>query len=131
MRSTQHYKIINRGGLYEVNDESFLLFKKIEKFMQVRLRAHLEQRVNATVQSSGREILGVVKRDVNVLFYWDVVSNSIQNDEWKTELLTAIISMWLTIRGYSITSQWMEQYKHLSCVNSKKKKGLRKELKKL
>ena len=46
--------------------------------MQVRLSAHLEQ---ATVQSSGREILEVVKSDVNVLFYWDVVNNSIQNDE--------------------------------------------------
>ena len=60
---------------------SFLLFKEIEKAMQVRLRTPLEQGVNATVQSSGREILGVVKSDVNVLLYWDVVSNSIQNDE--------------------------------------------------
>ena len=60
---------------------SFLLFKEIEKAMQVRLRTHLEQGVNATVQSSGIEILGVVKSNVNVLFYWDVVNNSIQNDE--------------------------------------------------
>ena len=115
----------------EVNDESFLLFKEIEKAMQVRLRTHLEQGVDATVRSSRRETLGVVKSDVNDLFFWDVVSDSIQNDEWKAELLTAIISMWLTIRGYSITSQWMEQHKHLSCVNSKIKKGLCKELKKL
>ena len=129
--TSQWVKIINRGGLYEVNDESYLLFKEIEKATQVRLRTQLEQGVNATVQSSRREMLGVVKNDVNVWFYWNVVSDSIQNDEWKVELLTAIISIWLTIHGYSITSQWMEQYKHLLCVNSKKKKGLRKELKKL
>ena len=47
----------------------------------MRLRTHLELGVNAIVQSSGREIHGVIKCDVNVLFYWDVVSNSIQNDD--------------------------------------------------
>ena len=41
-----------------------LLFKEIEKAMQVRLRT---QGVNATVQSSGREILGVVKSDTGML----------------------------------------------------------------
>ena len=46
---------------------SFLLFKEIEKAMQVRLRTHLEQGVNATVQSSRREILGVVKSDTAML----------------------------------------------------------------
>jgi len=130
--TSQWVKIINRGGLYEVNDESFLLFKEIERVMQVRLRTHLEQgaTTSSTVQLSGREeIVGVVKRDVNVLFYWDIISYSIQDDESKAELLTAIVSLWLTIRGYSITSQWMEQYKHLTCMNNKKK-GLRKELKK-
>ena len=122
--TSQWVKIINRGGLYEVNDESFLLFKEIERVIQVRVRTHLEQGPTASpaAQLSGREeIVGVVKRDVNILFYWDIISNSIQDDESKAELLTAIVSLWLTIRGYSITSQWMEQYKYLTCMNNKKR----------
>ena len=42
---------------------ALMLFKEIEKAIKVRLRTHLEQGINVTVQSSGREILGVVKSD--------------------------------------------------------------------
>ena len=59
------------------------------------------------------------------------MSYNIQDDGSRSELLTHIARTWLTIRGFSITSQWMEQYKHLSSADSKKKKGLRKEVKKL
>ena len=112
-------EIINRDGLYEINDESYLLFKEIETVMQAKLRTHLQQGVDGSPSAklSGREeILEIVKNDIKVLFYWDILSKIIKDEEFKMELLTAVIHMWLTIRGYSITSQWMEQYKQLSCV---------------
>jgi len=131
--TTQWIKIVNRGGLYEVNDDVFLLFNAIEKAMQVKLMSHLEKGTNPpSQQSSGKEeIIQCMLSDSNVLFYWDIVSYSIQDDGNRLELLSHIARTWLTIRGFSITSQWMEQYKSMPSADNKKKKGLRKELKKL
>ena len=41
-----------------------------------------------------------------------------------------IIEMWVTIRGFALTSHWMEQYKQATREEVKKKKSLRKDLKK-
>ena len=56
---------------------------------------------------------------------------AIHNEEWRTELLTHIIALWLTIRGFSISMEWMEEYKCIMGMDNKKKKGLRKELKQM
>jgi len=131
--TSQWIKIVNRGGLYEVNDDVFLLFKEIEKSMQVKLMSHLEHGANPPSEQSSQkeEILQRIVSDSNVSFYWDIVSYNIQDDDRRSELLAHIARVWLTMRGFSITSQWMEQYKHVSSANTRKKKGLRKELKKL
>ena len=68
--TSQWIKIVNRGGLYEVNND-VLLFKEIEKAMQVKLMSHLEKGTNPpSEQSSGKEeILQHIMSDSNVLFY--------------------------------------------------------------
>ena len=63
---------INRGGLFELNDASFLLFI------------------------------------VQVL--WSTLSLDV-TEEYVQELLQDVVDMWVTIRGFSMTSFWIEQYK--------------------
>ena len=107
----------------------FLLFIEIEKAMQVKLMSYLEKgTIPPSEQSSGKEeILQHIMSDSNVLFYWVIMSYSIQDDGTRSELLTHITRTLLFLHS----SQWMEQYKHMSSADSKKKKGLQKELKKL
>jgi len=98
--------------------------------MQVKLMSHLEHGTNPPSEQSSQkeEVLQRIVSNSNVSFYWDIVGYNIQDDDRRSELLAHIARVWLTI---SITSQWMEQYKHVSSANTRKKKGLRKELKKL
>ena len=46
------------------------------------------------------------------------------------ELLRNIIELWLTIRGFSISKAWMEEYKCITKTITKGKKSLRKDLRK-
>ena len=103
-------KAVNRGGLYEVKDEVYLLFREIEVKMQSHLMAHLKalSTTHYESQSSKTTIINLVQHDNNVQFYWSIV-NDIQNEEWSEELLNHLITSWLTIRGFSISSQWMEE----------------------
>ena len=39
------------------------------------------------------------------------------------ELLRHVVTLWLTIRGFSITKAWMEDYKSAVCTTTKGKKG--------
>ena len=36
---------------------------------------------------------------------------SLMSEEDASELLFRIVEMWVTVRGFSITSKWMEEYK--------------------
>jgi len=51
----------------------------------------------------------------------------VKGDKSKADLLTAIVAT-MTKLSTLITSQWMEQYKNLTCVYAKKRpEGLQKE----
>ena len=99
--------------------------------MQSHLMVHLKNlsTTHYESQSSKTTIINLVQHDNIVQFYWSIV-NDIQNEEWSEELLNHLITSWLTIRGFSTSSQWMEEYKRLMHAGNKKK-GLRKELQKI
>jgi len=69
----------DRGGLYEVNGDVFLLFKEIEKAMYVKL---INQGTNPPFeQSSSKEEL---LQPVSLIFF--TVSYNIQDKRSKSEL---------------------------------------------
>ena len=62
--------------------------------------------------------------------YWSMNSIDIAEEIHSTELLSNIISLWVTIRGFSIASTWMEEYKRARST-TKPKHSLRKGLREL
>ena len=44
------------------------------------------------------------------------------------QLLREIVTLWVTVRGFSITAMWMEVYKKVCQTITTKRAGLRKEL---
>ena len=68
-----------------------------------------------------------VVEDSNIQFFWSMLSV-----EWEDEcgevLLDMIVRQYVTVRGFSIASAWMEKCKQFSKKSTQKTKGIRKEL---
>ena len=73
-------------------------------------------------------IIEFVRKDDDVQFYWSMLSVDIE-EEHNSELLHHIVQLWLTIRGFSISKAWMENYKCAAKSDISKSKSLRKNLK--
>ena len=123
---------VNRGGLFDVSDEAFMLFFSIEEAMRGKLVKHLKRSIVQSPQQSEEEkaaIIAFVVADCDVQYRWDVLAeNAIREEKDSLELLQQMVSLWLTIRGFSITKTWVEDYKQKSITTTRKKKSLRKEL---
>ena len=122
-------RTVNRGGLFEMNDETFHLFQAIELDMQKRLLSTLSSFSNKS-DDRRQFIIDAAAADTDVQFVWARLSPDIKEEEHAIHLLKEIIGLWLTIRGFSIASAWTEQYKRATNTNSQKSKGLRKNLQK-
>ena len=115
---------VNRGGLFEINDATFLLFKGVEVQTQNLLPHHLQKRT-----STKNELIALILEEENVQIMWSLLSLDIGDDNESQQLLQEIVEMWVTMRGFAMTSFWMEEYKRINREATKKRKALRKVLK--
>lgn len=119
--------LVNRGGLFEVNDTTYTLFREIEKKIRKKLLVAFDRK---TSDNDLREsLINSIASDDNIQFYWTILSVDIESEILATEVLKQIIGTWLTVRGFSIAGMWLDKYLHISNKSSSKKKGLRTELK--
>ena len=61
-------------------------------------------------------------------FHWAVLSQEVNDPEDAQELLNEIVTLWVTVRGFSITASWLEVYKKAEKKTVQKSTGLRKGL---
>lgn len=118
--------IVNRGGLFELNDRTFLFFKTLEVQTQLLLPHHLAVRDGT---SSKETLIELLANDDNVEALWCVLAVDITNEEESEELLREVCELWITTRGFAMTSFWLEDYKRTINETTKKRKSLRKSLK--
>ena len=112
---------VNRGGLFKVNDQTYKLFVSLE----MKVRQHLAFLFHAETTSK-QTVIDDIMQDEDVLFNWAITAD-IDDDSLSHELLSHIVNLWLTIRGFSAAGAWMEHYKQ--CKEVRIKGGLRKGLK--
>lgn len=117
-------KTIDRGGLFQVSEPTFLFFRAVELATQAALPHHLQPSSGSSKGSLHDKIIS----DEDVQFYWTMVSVDLEDEESSSELLQKIVALWVKIRGFSMTSAWMEEYKRALQETTKAKKGLRKQL---
>lgn len=82
--------------------------------IEKNLRVYLTRHVLATgtdKESFTQDVLLKVNEDDDVQFYWALLSQVIEDPHDSEELLNAIIKLWVTVRGFSLTASWMESYK--------------------
>ena len=116
--------LIDRGGLFHVNDGTYDLFKSIEFQVRQVLTPHLKN----SLQSTSTSVIDKVKEDEDVQFHWSMMSTDVHDHQDADRSLQEIIKLYITIRGHSLTATWMEQYKRASQQSSSKKRGLRKNI---
>ena len=111
---------VDRGGLTRVNEMTFQAFLA----MELELRSHLQtQRTPNFKEEVGKSILA----NEDVAFHWSIVSSDWEEAESQA-LLELVVNLFVTIRGFSYASAWMEKFKAASAKTLQKSKGLRKSL---
>jgi len=118
---------VNRGGLFPLNDMTYLFFVAIEIVVRVLLPRYVVKPSESRDQFKEEIINTIIKNEV-IQSYWTLISKCITSEEDAVELLREIVSVWVTIRGFSLAANWMEVYKQETKKTTKKSKGLRKEL---
>lgn len=73
-------------------------------------------------------MLKCITQDNNVDFWWSMLAIDISSNDAAAQLLSEIVEMWVSIRGFSLVSSWLEQYKIAQKQSVKKSKSLRKSL---
>ena len=118
--------LVNRGGLFEVNDLTYTLFKEIE----MKVRYHLFTIFHGTKSDDDRvAIIKAVTNSDDVRFYWTILSVDILVVKHAIRLLEEIVGLWVSIQGFSIAGAWLEQHKQVTKVSTAKSRSLRKDLK--
>ena len=111
--------LVDRGGLKYVTDDMFHLVKE----MEYELRFQLKSKVKGNFKEA---TMRAIMQNDDVLYYWSLISS-----EWEEErelLLPMIIDLWITMRGFSFASAWIENYKIANKKTIQKMAGKRKQL---
>ena len=118
---------INRGGLYRVNNDAYMLFRAMElATRRVLSVAHVNKDPGIKIK---HDIHHAITNDPSVAAHWCCLLSKSEDLELEDSdrLLEEISDKWVTIRGHSFASSWVEQYQ-LANRKTMKLKGLRKTL---
>ena len=111
---------IDRGGLIHINNDTYELFLAMEK----ELRVHLKSTSPPTLTEQVKQSIG---QAANVQYFWYLIASDWEESSAKV-LLEMIIEEWVTIRGFSYASAWVEKFKAENKKTTQKSKGVRKQL---
>lgn len=119
-------ELIDRGGLFKIDDRVFVLFHSIE----FEIRRHLQKLFLQTDREpkNKEKMMEEVLNDIDVQFNWSHFVADI-HEEVAQMFLKEIVQLWLTIRGNSEAGVFLEKHKMESKRATKKGLGLRKSLK--
>lgn len=123
--------MVNRGGLFTVNDKAFMLFRAMEIVTQRTLDMNLLHSPNL-----GELLNNAVSSSENVMRCWEGVTESLTETE-SSVLFTTVSKYWVKIRVNAYVKVYMnvlkkaeKEKKHEKRVSRKGDKSLRKSLKK-
>ena len=115
---------VDRGGLLHVTEGTYMLFCAMEE----ELRQHLQRRRVQDMTEGFKEcICKAITDNDEVQFYWCMLSPDV-DDENADVVLKMVINMWITIRGFSFASGWLEHYKQSRKKSLQRSKALRKDI---
>ena len=122
--SAHWVNVVDRGGLVHINEATYMLFCSMEE----EVRHHLQLSRIAELSEGCRKQIekGLLESD-DLLFHWCMLTVDIDDSD-ASDLLGMIVHLWITVRGYSFTSAWLEMYKQSKKKALQKSKALRKDI---
>ena len=118
--------ILDRGGLFHINDNTYLLFCALEKELQQYLK--VDRAIMG--QNDTNEIVDTLISNNDVQFLWNSITGVHPhiNITSSNQLLRDMVQLFVTIRGFAFAKSLLEAYKQVSSKSLQKSKGLRKAL---
>lgn len=120
--TTAWIKEVDRGGLWHVKEGTFMLFQAMEE----EVREHFRMR-KAMHEGYKSTVVKAISENEDVAFYWCMLTADISSDDANT-LLHMLVELWVTIRGFSFASGWIEVYKQENKKSLQRSKSLRKKV---
>ena len=117
-------RAIDRGGLCHVSENTYLVFNQLELLVQKFFNDTSVQDVTSDLRMKVKDC---ALTDEEISFYWCMLTVNVDN-EIGAELLSMIIDLYITIRGFSFSKSFMERYRQQSKKSTQKSKALRKNL---
>ena len=114
---------ISRGGLCRIKEATFNVFLAIEE--------ELKECICTLTETPKRdEIIKRIITNDDVDFYWLIATAyfKIEETEVHQELLNKIVQLYVTVRGFSYASAWLEKYKQRTKKSTQRSKSLRRDL---
>lgn len=117
-------ELVHRGGLWRVRN-TFQVFCALEEELQLSLHTVVLESTDATKATLIRKLT----TNEDVTFYWCIAASdfTIEDEEAHAELLYMITELFITIRGFSFASAWVERYKRSQKKCTQHSKSLRKK----
>ena len=121
--TSQWTQLASRGGLVHVKDSTYRVFHA----MELVVRQYFQRRHVTTLTTGTKvEMVGSITINEDVVFFWCLASVDMDTST-ANQLLHAMVDLWVTIRGFSFCSGWMELYKQEAQKSLQRSKGLRKK----
>ena len=117
---------MDRGGLWHVRETTFHLLCSLEE----EVRTYLDALSLPNSAGLRTQFVNKLIKSEDVQFYWRIATADFEVDDVEVHdhLLNMIVELFVTIRGFSYASAWMEHYKQLKKKSTQRSKSLRKEL---
>ena len=118
--------LIDRGGLWHVNDNTYLIFYIMEEEIRHHFKVKSISKLN---EETKRSILDAMLANEDLLFQWSLMIEAAEaDDSTGMAVLNRIATLYLTVRGFAFASTCMELYKQRHKKQIQKSKALRKKV---
>ena len=114
--------MIDRGGLWHINDQTYSIFNIMEDEMRRFFRLDV-QRPHEGMKDTAMKAL--LKSDD--LFEWCLIAVE-ADDDISTLVLEKIVELYVTVRGFAFAKSCMEMYKQVKKKTVQKSRALRSKL---
>ena len=107
---------VNKGGLFIISVEAYRFFISLELATRTKLPNYLLRSVTCILSAKSTkkedtiEIVKTICNNEDVSFYWTLAGVDLDEED-NEELLKHVVQLWLTIQGFTLSKEWMEQYK--------------------
>jgi hypothetical protein len=122
--ATVWLNIVDRGGLFRVNDSTFLFFVSVEEVVRQYLQI---RNVRSLTDGIKDEIVRSVAASREVGLHWSLVGVELEKESGST-LMQKCALQWMTARGHSFAGAFVELYKQRTKKSFQKQKALRTKL---